>query len=174
MTHPTNRRLLILGIVLLCLDAGVSIAGGLYKWVDQDGNVHFSDSPGTADAQKLNEVEPAKSEPERRKIGLAERREKMKQLQEHWGPRDDRSGQEMRELKAEYEADKAAKIQAAVDEAAAHKPAWQQKAIDSCNSGGIRKDCDSAEQIQKRRPLSDERREKRRERRMESKIRRPR
>ncbi|MCP1728135.1 hypothetical protein J2T60_002135 [Natronospira proteinivora] len=39
-----NRRLLIIGI-FLCLLAGSLSAQEVYRWVDDEGNVHFTDTP---------------------------------------------------------------------------------------------------------------------------------
>ena len=40
-------------LVMLCLAVLPTHAGKVYKWTDKDGNVHFSDRPGSKTAQKI-------------------------------------------------------------------------------------------------------------------------
>jgi hypothetical protein len=44
------------------------------------------------------------------------------------------------------------------------EPDWRAGVIESCKKGGLRKNCDSEEEIQKRRPASPEARERRKQR----------
>jgi len=41
-----NRILFILAVLIFCAGIGLSNAE-LYKWVDKEGNVHYSDSPAS-------------------------------------------------------------------------------------------------------------------------------
>ena len=49
------RRLLILSGLLISFTAS---AQEIYRWVDKDGVVHFSDQPGAADAVLITVIEP--------------------------------------------------------------------------------------------------------------------
>ena len=44
-------------LVLLLAIAGNAAAAKVYRWVDEDGNVHFGDRPADSDAQEL-EIKP--------------------------------------------------------------------------------------------------------------------
>ena len=55
------RSLLILAGLTM---AFVASAQEIYRWVDKDGVVHFSDQPGSADAVLITVIEPNAYEPE--------------------------------------------------------------------------------------------------------------
>lgn len=47
-----TRNQVITALMLCCLAMSVQ-AGGVYKWVDQDGNVHFGDQPTDGNAAQI-------------------------------------------------------------------------------------------------------------------------
>ena len=53
------KRLLTLGLLLVALPASAA----LYKWVDQDGKVHYSDQPPPAEVKKADVVHAPASSP---------------------------------------------------------------------------------------------------------------
>jgi hypothetical protein len=53
-----RARLLILALICLPLMAGAKV----YKWVDKDGNVHFTESPPPEDAAQSEEVDTSRSQ----------------------------------------------------------------------------------------------------------------
>lgn len=52
MKYPVQRLILIASTLMLC---SFAVNGGIYKWVDEQGKVHFTDSP--PDDIKTDEVE---------------------------------------------------------------------------------------------------------------------
>lgn len=46
----------ILFILLVSCLLSVAAAGGIYKWVDAQGNVHYSDEPGQKSAKKVEQL----------------------------------------------------------------------------------------------------------------------
>ncbi len=50
--------------LLLIIFATQAVAGGVYRWTDEDGNVHFGDRPPRADTEKTDI--PRHTEPPRR------------------------------------------------------------------------------------------------------------
>ena len=40
-------------MALLCLSFHAPLYAGVYKWVDQDGQLHYGDRPGKADAEEV-------------------------------------------------------------------------------------------------------------------------
>ena len=70
---PTGIIMKTLFILLLSCLLGVATADAIYKWVDDQGNVHYSDEPGDGGAKKMNQLpglstyapEPIKIEPEK-------------------------------------------------------------------------------------------------------------
>jgi Domain of unknown function (DUF4124) len=64
----------ILTVVIFALSCPAS-GGEIYKWVDKDGNVHFGDQPGKADAQQID-VPKFKTDP------VLEQREQTRQESE--------------------------------------------------------------------------------------------
>lgn len=44
-----------IGLILLCLLAGLAQAGQMYRWVDADGKVHYTDQPPPASVKNVEE-----------------------------------------------------------------------------------------------------------------------
>lgn len=56
MSIRTSNRIISMAAIVLtgCLLAGAVVAGGLYKWVDKDGQTHYSEFPPAGEkAEKL-------------------------------------------------------------------------------------------------------------------------
>lgn len=83
----------VLGLLLL-LASSVQ-AGKVYRWVDEDGNVHFGDRPAREDAAQAVPVRPAQV-PTAAPESAAQRREKTDKLLRAW--------ETERRIKAEQEA----------------------------------------------------------------------
>lgn len=54
--HTMTNKSLIIGIITtsLCLFFQSPSSAAVYKWVDQDGQAHYSDKPVNPDAEKFN------------------------------------------------------------------------------------------------------------------------
>lgn len=49
-SHQVERLLFVLTLLAYC---SAGLAGGVYKWVDEDGHVHYSDRAGHSTAEQL-------------------------------------------------------------------------------------------------------------------------
>ena len=47
------KQLLAVALTLALTAAGTAMAGQVYKWTDEEGNVHFSDTPVDKDAERV-------------------------------------------------------------------------------------------------------------------------
>ena len=51
----TNKTLITTTVtVILCLSFQAPLYAGVYKWLDQDGQVHYGDKPNKADAEEVS------------------------------------------------------------------------------------------------------------------------
>ncbi len=153
-----------MGVVVSGLIVATASAGGIYKWVDAGGVTHYGNQPSGRRAKKVDLDEYRKvqqSLPGAGPSGLKDERADAlsKRLQ--------RAQATGRSADLDLERREAARKRAA---AAPPKPdpseAWRGRAVASCESGGLRQNCDSEEQTQKRRPLTESRRQKREEKRI--------
>lgn len=99
-----------IGILLLCL--GVPGQAEIYRWVDDQGTVHFSSTPGPETSQRerrvydsegrLREVLPAPPTPEERERAARDRAEAERALAAAQAAREDRDAR-LRQLRRAYE-----------------------------------------------------------------------
>ena len=48
-----NRHLYAVAITLTLAVSGIAVAGDIYKWVDEDGNVHYGDKPVSNGSERV-------------------------------------------------------------------------------------------------------------------------
>ena len=48
-----NRHIYAVAITLTLAMSGVAVAGDIYKWVDEDGNVHYGDKPVSNESERV-------------------------------------------------------------------------------------------------------------------------
>lgn len=65
----TNLNRVVVTLLFFSL-ASPALAGGVYKWVDKDGSIHFTDDPSNIPAVGRSEIKTVIEEPEERSIGV--------------------------------------------------------------------------------------------------------
>lgn len=78
-------------IAVMMLVCGIASAAGIYKWVDENGKVHYGDQPGDSSAREI--ILPAAPAPDENQRAHEEKQKKLLQVFE-----------EERQLKREQEA----------------------------------------------------------------------
>ena len=48
-----NRHILAIAMTLTLAVSGVAVASDIYKWVDEDGNVHYGDKPVSNESERV-------------------------------------------------------------------------------------------------------------------------
>ena len=48
-----NRHILAIAMTLMLAVSGVAVASDIYKWVDEDGNVHYGDKPVSNESERV-------------------------------------------------------------------------------------------------------------------------
>lgn len=48
-----KKQLITAAAILALAGSGAALAGDIYKWVDEDGNVHYGDKPNVAQAERM-------------------------------------------------------------------------------------------------------------------------
>lgn len=93
--------------MLLCL-LPLTAAGGIYKWVDEDGTVHYGQSP-PPDQQAETVKPPPPVDTEGAQKELQEQREKLRKMDEQRAERKKTAAEEEKEAAASKERCEAAK-----------------------------------------------------------------
>lgn len=57
-------QVIAVGLMLALMSAGAALASDIYKWVDDDGNVHYGDRPAGEPVERLA-IESRPTDPER-------------------------------------------------------------------------------------------------------------
>ncbi|MDH3435227.1 MAG: DUF4124 domain-containing protein [Gammaproteobacteria bacterium] len=97
-----SRFTLILGIAALTM-SGATVAGEIYKWTDENGNIQYMDRPsGVASEQRVNTIVSRRTDASRVQASVAARREHMTTLEERKAKRAEET-QAAAEAQAEQE-----------------------------------------------------------------------
>lgn len=97
MTNPDRLPQLVM--LLLLLSAVTPVAAGVYKWVDENGQVHYGERPPMAGEAKSMTLEPAPPPDPR----ATERRERIKLDNESWREEKARRAEEQARAKQDEE-----------------------------------------------------------------------
>ncbi len=76
-----TKRALALVLMLALTAVGTTAAGQIYKWTDEEGNVHFTDKPVEGDAERVA-IQSRRTDPDRVQAMVQERADAAAQAAE--------------------------------------------------------------------------------------------